>query len=399
MQNRLFPFIVPVALFWIASVPGCSQKAPPLAETKPEVVTVSQPVVREITDYSDYNGRMAAKESVDVRARVRGYLVKANFQEGEEVKQGDLLFEIDPRPYKNTLDQAEANVAGAEAALKLARSEMERTRLLTTRNASSREELEVITSKQGVAAAELVKTQAAVEQAKLDLNFTKIYAPFNGRISRQFVNVGNLVNGTGAETLLTTIVTMDPIYVYFPVDERSLLRYQRTSQRKTNQEMTIKDMKIPVFLELDGEVGYPHQGVLEYADNRIDPTTGTIEARGVFANPGRIFIPGMRAQVRIPAGEPYRAVLVTDRAVGTDQGLKYVLVVNKENVVERRDVMLGTNTEDGLRVVSAGVKPDEWVIVNGLQRVRPGVKVEPQATTMPVFPTTTAWQPVPATTK
>lgn len=378
---------------------GCGQKAPALVESKPEEVEVSQPLTREITDHDDFTGRMAAKETVEIRARVRGHLVKVNFQEGEEVKEGDLLFEIDPRPYKASLDQAEANRSASDASLKLANAELARVRLLVSKSAASREELDVLIGKQGVASAEMLRTQAAVEQAKLDLNFTKIHAPISGRISRQFVNVGNLINAGAAETLLTTIVSIDPMYVYFDVDERALLRYQRTGNKQrgsTEKELPLKDLKIPAELALDGEVGFPHRGVIDFADNRVDPTTGTIQVRAVFDNKRRMFAPGLRANIRIPVSDPYRALLVSERAIATDQGKKYLLVVNKDNVVERRDIALGAATDDGLRVVQVGLKPEEWVIVEGMQFVRPRMQVAPTAKPMPTFPTSSAWQPLPA---
>jgi RND family efflux transporter MFP subunit len=366
-------------------VAGCGPTAPPVAETPPPPVTVSQPVAREIIDQDDYEGRIGSTETVDVRARVKGYLDKVNFQAGQVVKPKDLLYEIDPRPYQESLHAAEAQLAGADAALDLAKKEYARTLSLVRSKAASREELDVWLGKQGVAKAERLKAQAAVEQAKLDLGFTKIEAPIYGKISRTQVTAGNLVNAGGGETLLTTITSVDPIYVYFDVDERALMRYRKHFQKnapKRDGEPSVKELKIPVYVGLEGEQGYPHKGVLDFADNRVNPSTGTIQVRGVLPNPNRIMDSGMRARVRVPVSDPQKSLLVTERAVGTDQGLRYVYVVNDQNIVERRDVKLG-RVSDGLQIVQDGVKPEDWIIVNGIQRVRDGAKVEPHKGPMP----------------
>jgi membrane fusion protein, multidrug efflux system len=367
---------------------GCGSATPPVAETPPPPVSVSQPIVREIVDNDDYEGRIAAVETVDVRARVRGHLIKVNFQDGQVVQKGDPLFEIDPRPYQASLDAAKAQLAGADASLELATKEYRRALKLAQSGAASREEVDVWTGKQAVAKAERLKGQAAVEQAQLDLDFTKVAAPIEGKASRTQVTVGNLVNAGGGETLLTTIASIDPIYVYFDVDERALLRY-RTSVRKTQNdggpEPSLKDLKIPVHVGLEGETGYPHKGVIDFADNRVNPSTGTIQVRGILPNTKRILDAGMRARVRVPIGDPHESLLVTERAIGTDQGLKFVYRVNDQNAVERRDVQLG-RLSDGLQVILDGVKPEDWVIVNGIQRVRDGAKVEPKRISMPGAP-------------
>jgi RND family efflux transporter MFP subunit len=217
----------------------------------------------------------------------------------------------------------------------------------------------------------------------LDVEFAKVTAPINGRVSRALVTKGNLVNaGGGDATLLTTIVSLDPIYVYFDIDERALLQYQQAARERAggnNQPANVREAKIPVQLGLANEAGFPYAGVIDFADNRVDPQTGTIRVRAVFANANRFFTPGLFARVRVPVGDKYQALLVPDRAIGTDQGQKYVLAVNKENVVEYRAVKLG-RLHDGLRVIQDGLKPDELVIVNGIQRARPGVPVTPQRT-------------------
>jgi RND family efflux transporter MFP subunit len=366
---------------------GCDS-TPPVVETPPPPVTVSQPLAREVIDHDDYEGRVAAVETVDVRARVRGHLVKVDFQDGEIVKKDELLFEIDPRPYKAALDGAQAQRAAADAALELATKEYRRAASLLQSKAASREEVDVWTGKQGVAKAEQLKAEAAVEQAQLDLDFTKIVAPIPGKASRTQVTVGNLVNAGGGDTLLTTIVSVDPMYVYFDVDERALLRYRQTfrkDQNKGGAEPSVKELKIPIYVALEGEEGYPHHGVIDFADNRVNPSTGTIQARGVLPNAKRILDAGMRARVRVPVSDPHKSLMVTERAIGTDQGRKFVYVVNDQNVVERRDVTLG-RSNDGLQVVGEGVKPEDWIIVNGIQRVRDGAKVDPKRAPMPGAP-------------
>lgn len=370
-----------------AAIAGCNT-ATPVVETPPPPVSVSQPLTRDIIDRDDYEGRIAAVENVEVRARVRGHLTKVAFKDGQLVKTGDLLFEIDPRPYKAALDAAEAQKAVAEANLELAKKEYARTSSLARSGAASREELDVWTAKQATASAERLRAIASVEQAKLDLDFTKVVAPINGKASRTQVTVGNLVNAAGGETLLTTLVSVDPMYVYFDVDERALLRY-RQQFRKTpsngDPEQDVKDLKIPVEVGLEGEKGYPHQGVLNFADNRVNPSTGTIQVRGQLPNPTRIIDAGMRARVRVPISDPHKSLMITERAVGTDQGRKFVYVVNEQNVAERRDVELG-RVGDGLQVVLQGVSANDWIVVNGIQRVRDGAKVDPKRVPMPDAP-------------
>jgi RND family efflux transporter MFP subunit len=362
----------------MAVVAGCDSTLP-VAETPPPPVSVSKPVVREVVDQDDYEGRIAAVEAVDVQARVRGHLVKVNFQDGQMVKKDELLFEIDPRPYQATFDQAKAQVAAAEASLDLAKKEYTRSASLLRSNAASREEVDVWTGKQAVAQADKLKAQAALEEAQLNLDFTKIMAPIGGRISRPLVTVGNLVNPGGGETLLTNIVSVDPVYVYFDVPERALSGYRQHFRKgeKKGAERALKDLRIPVSVGLEGEEGYPHKGEIDFADNRVNPSTGTIQVRGVLPNPDRVMDAGMRARVRIPVSDPRKTLLTTELAVGTDQGRKFVYVVNDQNLVERREVQLGRLSQ-GLQVVRAGLKPEDWVIVNGIQRVRDGAKVDPK---------------------
>jgi RND family efflux transporter MFP subunit len=367
----------------LTTMTGCSPPAPAVTETPPPPVSVSQPLSREVTDYDDYEGRIAAVETVEVRARVRGYIVKVNFKDGDFVKKGDMLFEIDPRPYKASLDAADAQKAGADAALDLAKKEYDRALTLLRSRATSREEVDVWTGKQGVAKADQLKAQASREQAQLDLDFTKIAAPIAGKTSRALVTTGNLVNATG-ETLLTTITMVDPMYVYFDVDERSLARYRQYYKKdiKSDKEPSVKELKIPIQVGVEGEEGFPQNGVIDFTDNKVNPSTGTIQVRGVLPNAHRLLDAGMRARVRVPVSDAHKAILVTERAIGTDQGLRFVYVVNDKNVVERRDVTLDRRA-DGLQAVSEGLKPDDLVVVNGIQRVRDGATVDPKRVPMP----------------
>jgi RND family efflux transporter MFP subunit len=382
-SHRLGATILPLLVMSVLA--GCSPSAPPVAETPPPPVSVSQPIACDVTDYDDYEGRIAALQTVEVRARVRGHLIKINFKDGELVKTGDLLFEIDPRPYKAALDAAEAQKAAAEASLKLAKAEYARSYSLARSNAASREEVDIWTAKQATAAAACRQADAEIEKTQLDLDFTKVVAPISGKISRPQADVGNLVNAGGGETLLTTIVSVDPMYVYFDVDERSLLRYRRNNlggKAEGAAHPSLKELKIPVYVGLEGETGYPHQGVIDFADNRVNPSTGTVQARGVLPNAERLLDVGMRARVRVPIGEAHKSLLVTERAIGTDQGQKFLYVVNDQDLVERRDVKLGP-LADGLQVIADGLKPTDWVIVNGIQRVRDGMKVKPNRGQMP----------------
>jgi RND family efflux transporter MFP subunit len=382
-----------LAIAACAPTAGCRREPPAVASLPPPQVSVAAPLEREVVDFDEYTGRLAAIEEVDVRARVRGYLIKVNFTEGSEVKQGDVLFEIDPRPFQAELDAAKGQVAQWEAKLARAEADVTRNERLLPKGAASQKDLDQAVADRGEARAAIQSARAAVERTALDVEFTKVIAPISGRVSRAYVTKGNLVNAGGGEaTLLTTIVALDPIYVYFDVDERAALQYQQAAQKRAGENErlpTIREAKISVSLGLSTESGFPHAGVVDFADNRVDPQTGTIRVRGVFANANRIFTPGLFARVRVPVGDKYQAVLVPDRAIGTDQGQKYLLAVNDKNVVEYRAVKLG-RLHDGLRVIQEGIKPGELVIVNGIQRARPGLTVAPERTEVAALDAATA---------
>jgi RND family efflux transporter MFP subunit len=364
---------------------GCDSGEPALAPTEAPVVTVSQPIEKEITDFDQYTGRIEAAETVEVRARVRGELTGIHFKDGAIVKQGDPLFDIDPRVYKAALDGAEAKKANAEASLELAKTEFDRTQELVNRKAASSRDLSTWFAKKGVAIADVSLAVADIDRAKLDMEWTKIKAPISGRISRTQVTKGNIVNASGGETLLTTIVSVDPIHVYFDVDEQSLKLYRERRVKEVGEAAKDQPPVIPVFLGLIGEGDhFTREGVIDFADNKINPATGTIRVRGVFPNKDGQLTPGQFARVRLPVGEKYKGLLVTDTAIGIDQGQRFVLLVNDKNKAVYQVVTPGRLDGD-LRVFkpNSGLKPGEWVIVNGVQRVRPGIEVRPERVPMP----------------
>jgi RND family efflux transporter MFP subunit len=361
---------------------GCSQTPQEAPEAAPIPVSVSYPVERYVTDHSDFTARTAAVDAVEVRARVWGYLDKVNFKEGALVNKGDILFEIEPRTYKAALAQAEGNLASTRARLDRLGADLARARRLVSTRAIGQEEYDKIAGDRSEAAASLQALKATVEQARLDLEYTKVIAPVSGRVSRFLVTQGNLVqsgqNGNG--TVLTTIVSVDPIYAYFDVDERTVLRVRQLIRE--GKATSAREGGWPVSLGLANEEGFPHQGTINFVDNQVNPKTGTLRVRGVFPNKDEALSPGFFGRVRVPIGRSHRALLVSDRALDNDQGQKVVYVVNDNNEVVSRPVRVGA-VHDGLREITDGLKPGERVIVNGLQQVRPGVTVEPKMVAMP----------------
>ena len=362
----------------LASCAG-APSGPPVPPTTP--VTVSRPVERYLTDYADFTGRTAAVDSVEVRARVWGHLQKVNFKEGDLVQKGDVLFELDPRPYQALLDQANAKVAQDEAQLAYDEPEYQRRVRLVGPGAVSRSELDKTAAARRVDIANIAADKAVVASRQLDLEYTKVTAPISGRVSRYLVTVGNLLQlGELGGTLLTTIVSVDPMYVYFDVDEYTALRVQQLAREGKSDSP--RDDGYPVSLGLATEEGYPHLGAIDFEDNQVNPKTGTIRVRGVFPNKEQVLVPGLFGRVRMPIGRPHRALLVSDRALDTDQGQKVLYVVNEKNEVVSHPVRLGA-LHDGLREITEGLKPGEPVIVNGLQQVQPGLTVEPRLVDMP----------------
>jgi multidrug efflux system membrane fusion protein len=356
---------------------GCNRQAGAPPARPPAAVTVNQPVQREIIEWDEYPGRLDAVASVEVRARVTGYLESVNFKDGAEVKKGDLLFVIDPRPYQAEYDHAQANVKEAESKLELASNDLARAERLLKSKAISEEEADSRSKSTRQADASLQSARAIAETAKINLDYTHITAPIDGRIGRKLITEGNLVNGNqGQATLLTTIVSLDPIYCYFDPDEQKLLKYQQLA--RDGKGDNFRDGQVACELELANETNFPHKGVLDFLDNRIDPAMGTLRIRGIFPNPApdRILQAGFFARIRVPGSARYQAVLIPDQAVGMDQDQKFVYVVNDKNVVEYKSVKLGPMV-DGLRIVREGLKGGEWVVVNGLMAIRPDAKVNP----------------------
>jgi membrane fusion protein, multidrug efflux system len=373
------------ALLLVAAGPGsCEKKAAPV-QNEPPVVTIAQAIEREVTDFVDYTGRMEAQNAVDVRARVTGYLDKTPFKEGDEVKRGDLLFLIDERPYKAQLAQAEAQVALNETALKLARANNVRAKSLSkSPGVITQQDLDQYQATEDQARAQVDASKAAVETYRLNVGYCRITSEIDGQVSRYYYTVGNLV--TQDSTLLTTVVSLDPIYVYFDIDGITVEKIKR--EINEGKFVPLREVGTrPMYIALSGEKGYPHRGNLTFVNNRVDPNTQTLTARGVFHNPRpehgtRLFTPGMFVRVRLPLGRPHEAVLVAERSLGTDQDHKFVYVVNGENKVEYRRVTTGALQPDGLRVVENGVKAGEWVIVAGLQQAQPDALVNPERTTL-----------------
>jgi len=370
----------------IAMLQGCdkNKNAGPAAAPKPPEVTIAQVVSREVRDYDTFTGRTDAAESVEVRARVNGYITDIQFTDGREVKQGDLLFQIDSRPFEAELKNAEGQKAQWQARLARAQADVQRYEKLVPTGAATAQDLDKAKADLGEATAAIQSAEATIDRAKLDVEFSRITAPIAGQISEAAITKGNLVRGDA--DLLTTIVSQDPMYSYFNLNERTLLRlmeYARTSRAADAPQPETGKLKIPVSLGLASEQGYPHDGVIDFADNRVNPGTGTIRVRATFDNSKRVFKPGLFTRMRIPVSEPYQALLVAERAIGIDQGVKYVLVVDDKNIVERRFVEPGPVQDDGLQVMKSGLKPGDMVVVNGMQRARPGKPVTPQRAEMP----------------
>lgn len=357
---------------------ACGRRAEYVAPP-PMEVTVNNPLRQEVTDYAEFTGTMDAVESVEIRARVEGYLESIRFQPGSRVKIGELLFVIDPRPFQAKLDEAKAELARRQAELKQAEATFRRKEAAFKANAVS--ELDIIQARadHDVSKAAVQAALANIETAELNLSYTRIHAPINGRISRNLVDVGNLVGATD-RTLLATIVNDDPIYAYFNVSERDLLYYRKRHVGQLSPTST--DGKTPVFLGLSDQQDYPFEGHIDYVDNRLDTSTGTIRVRGVFSNGDRRLLAGLFARLRVPVGKRENVLLVPETAIGSDQRGDFLLAVNEKNIVEYRPVTVGAQIKD-LRVIESGISPEDRLIVVGLQRARPGLPVVPVEASQP----------------
>jgi RND family efflux transporter MFP subunit len=369
-----------VLLAALIGLSGCGNDATATAQAPAPQVSVASALEREVTEWDEFTGRVEAVESVEIRPRVTGYIESVNFSEGSTVRKGDLLFVIDPRPYRAELSKAEAELARAVARSELAASDAARSKSLVDIKAVSREEYDTRVNASREATANVAAARAAVDATKLNLEFTRVTSPITGRVSKAAVTAGNLVTGgSNAATLLTTVVSLDPIYVTFEGDEQIYLKYTALAQRGERQSS--RDVANPVLMGLANETDYPRRGSMVFVDNQVDPRTGTIRARAAFENKDGFLTPGLFARVKLLGHNSFQAVLVDDRAIGTDQSQKFVYVVDAANKVVYRPVKVGRLT-DGLRIVLQGLQPGETVIVNGLQRVRPGVVVAPERIAM-----------------
>lgn len=380
---RSAPIVASLFLL-VAGLSGCSDdksNAQTAAAPPPPAVTVAKPVKKLVSDFDEYVGRFEAVDFVEVRARVSGYLEKIHFTDGQLVKAGDPLFTIDRRPFQAALDQSKAAVEQAQANLAFAVSDLQRGQNLVRGTSITQQTLDQRLQTKRVAEATVAAQEAATRQAQLDLEFTELTAPISGRIGDRRVSVGNLVTGgsAGSTTLLATIVSVDPMRFIFTMDEGSYLRYLRAASNAQADSID-RGMTLPVGLKLLDEKDFVHQGKIDFVDNVIDRSSGTIRARAEFSNPDGRLTPGMFGRIRISASPPAEALLVPDAAIGTEQVRKFVYAVGKDNVAKPKYVTLGP-VVDGLRVITAGLSPDDEVIVNGLMRVRPGSKVTPQQAT------------------
>lgn len=359
---RIHPGGWTAAAVFILATAACHKDAPQMPAPQ---VTVAPAIERVVTDWDEFTGHFEAVNSVEVRPRVGGFIERVAFAEGATVHQGDVLFVIDQRPYQAEVAKAEAAVAQATTRKQLADMEAERAQKLVSTQAISREELDSRTSSRAESDAAIRSAQAALQVARLNLEWTVVRAPISGRVGRAEITRGNLVQTGPSPSLLTTIVSLDPIYVYFDADEQAYLKYAGALTGPNGHE---------VLVGLANESGFPHQGRLNFIDNRVDGTAGTIRARAVLSNPNQVFTPGLFARVRLLGTDRHTATLVQDQAVGTDQDRKFVLVLKNDTTVEYRPITTG-RTFDGLRIIDSGLKPGERVVINGMMRVRPGMKV------------------------
>ena len=379
-RKGFLPAVAALALIFSQSMSGCREQA---ANQAPPAVTVSVslPLNRQVTDWDEYTGHLVSPQVANIAAQISGVILEAPFKEGALVEKGDVLFVIDDRPFKADLDNKKAIVAKDEAQVLLTEMQMGRSEDLLKKKAISQQDYDMNRAALDQAKAQLAADHAAVETAQLHLEWTRVTAKISGRVSRINVTVGNLVNGdAGQSSLLTTIVSVDPMYCYVPVPERAFLNYQSYAERATGK--SLREAKIPCFIQLENEKDFPHVGAIDFFDNKLDTNTGTIQLRGVIPNPNGTLTSGLFARLRTTGSGPYKTLLVPDLAVGAEQNERVLLVVEKDDTVASRKVKLG-GLFGSLRSITDGLKPDDRVIVNGLQLVRPGAKVKPQNVPIP----------------
>ena len=381
MQNRRLAVtgVLSLAGLSLAALTVGGKKEPPAAP-QPQAVTVAEVPEREIAEWDEFTGRLEAVDQVEIHPRVTGYIKRVTFAEGKEVKKGEVLFEIDPRPYEADLARAEAELESARSAASLAKSEVQRAGKLVDMQAISREEFDSRTSAEVQGGAQVRALEAAVQTARLNLDWTRVRSPIAGRVSNALVTAGNLVQaGPPAGAVLTTVVSVDSMYLYFDSDEQTYLRY--AGRARSSGGTNWRTARLPVYLGLANESGFPHEGRLDFVDNQVDPSSGTIRTRAVFSNRSRALTPGLFARVKLVGTEKMNATLVRDAAIGTDQDRRFVLVVGPGDTLAYRPIVPGRLT-DGLRIVTSGLKPGERIVVNGLMRVRPGMRVTPTLAAM-----------------
>jgi RND family efflux transporter MFP subunit len=363
---------------------ACDSKSNQYVEPPPPKVTVAQPLQQEVIEYLEFTGTVRAYEEADIQARVAGFLQSMHFIPGTKVNKGDLLFVIDPKEYQAELNAATAELKAARATHHRSEIEYERAKRVFDQGAGRETDVVKWRGERDVALASIERAKAKVERAQLNMSYTQITSPISGRVGRNLVDLGNLV-GEGEPTLLAKVTRSDPMYVYFNLNERDLLEVMATYREAIKEKGYNPDMEpdtraeIPLYLGLANEEGYPHEGIYDFAESSVDPGTGTIQLRGVFSNPGPapILVPGLFARLRLPVDKKADALLVTERAIGADQGGTFLMTVGSDNMVAKKPIRMG-QLVDGLRVIEEGLEPGERVIVKGLQRVRPGAKVDPQ---------------------
>lgn len=371
-----FPLLVCGIAAWLG---GCEASVPP--PPPPPDVTVATPVQRDVSIYKEFTGNVDAMEAVDVRARVKGFLESKHFEDGSVVEKDQQLFVIEPEPYEREVDRLAAEAAAKKVELEQAEFDLDKTEELARESAATAKQLNDAQIDVARAKAALAAADASLHQAELNLEYTKVTSPIRGRISRNYVDVGNLV-GAGESTLLTTVVLMAPVHVYFEVDERTIV--SALGDVPVEDRFRPQEGARPFHVALPGEAGFAHEGSIDFMDNTVDAETGTIRVRGVIPNTSRLFIPGQFVRVRVPVAFREDAVLVQEAAIGADLGGKFLLIVNDQGIVEHRPVVLGQQEED-LRLIREGLEPGERYIVTGLQRARPGlpVNVTEQSTPTP----------------